>query len=119
MANYVIVAGSSDLGFRDPIFKGCTRPAMFAGVPMIPFLLITGSFMILAVWAFYLLSPYVSLFLGIIYIPICMTMRQITKKDDQRLHQMLMRARMRCRQRTNQALWGAASYSPIRFKLRK
>ncbi len=92
---------------------------MFMGVPTIPFLLVTGSFMILAVWTFYLVSPYVSLFLGIVYVPICITLRQMTKKDDQRLRQVLMRARMRFRHRAGRQLWGAASYSPIRYKRRK
>ncbi|PLX76769.1 MAG: type IV secretion system protein VirB3 [Azoarcus sp.] len=106
-------------GFRDPIFKGCTRPAMFAGVPMIPFMLVTGLFLLLAVWMFYLVSGYVSLLLVIAYITIVITMREITKKDDQRLRQMMMRARMRVRQRAGRLLWGAISYSPIRYKRRK
>lgn len=106
-------------GFRDPIFKGCTRPAMFAGVPMVPFLLVSGLFLVLAVWSFYLLSPYIALLLVFAYVPIYLTMRQITKKDDQRLRQMIMRARMRLRQRGTRKLWGAVSFSPIRYKQRK
>lgn len=92
---------------------------MFAGVPMIPFMLVTGLFLLLAVWMFYLVSGYVSLLLVITYIPIVITMREITKKDDQRLRQMMMRARMRVRQRAGRVLWGAISYSPIRYKRRK
>ncbi len=92
---------------------------MFAGVPMLPFLLVTGVFLLLAVWTFYLVSPYVSLFLFFAYVPIFITLRHITKKDDQRLHQMLMRARMRVRQRAGRALWGSVSFSPIRYKQRK
>jgi type IV secretion system protein VirB3 len=106
------------MGFRDPIFKGCTRPAMFAGVPMLPFLLVTGTFLILTVWTFYLVSGYLSLFLVTVYIPLCVTMRQVTKKDDQRLHQLLKRTQMRFRQISGRALWGAASYAPIRYKKR-
>lgn len=104
--------------YRDPFFKGCTRPAMFAGVPILPMLLVSGVFLLLAVWSFYLLTPYVSLTLGMAYIPILITMRQITKKDDQRLRQMLMRARMRFRHQSGRSLWGATSYSPIRYKKR-
>ena len=91
---------------------------MFAGVPMLPFLLVTGGFLILTVWTYYLVSGYVSLFLVIAYIPVCVTMRQVTKKDDQRLHQLLMRSRMRFRQLSGRALWGAASYAPLRLKKR-
>jgi type IV secretion system protein VirB3 len=92
---------------------------MFAGVPMIPFMLVGGLFLLLAVWTFYLLSPYVSLLLAIAYIPIVITMRQITKKDDQRLRQIMMRLRMRVRQQAGRDTWGAVSFSPIRYKTRK
>ena len=46
-------------GFRDPIFKGCTRPAMLGGVPTIPLILICGLTLLCAVWSFYLVSGYV------------------------------------------------------------
>lgn len=92
---------------------------MIAGVPMIPLMLVTGVFLLLAVWMFYLVSPYITLFLLIAYIPLFITMRQITKKDDQRLRQMMLRLRMRVRQRPGKALWGAVSFSPIRYKRRK
>lgn len=106
------------MSYRDPIFRGCTRPAMFAGVPMVPFLLVSGLFLLLAMWSFYLVSGYVSLLLGMAYVPILVTMRQVTKKDDQRLRQMMMRARMRVRQIAVRARWSAVSYSPIRYKRR-
>lgn len=106
------------MDYRDPIFRGCTRPAMFAGVPMVPFLLVSGLFILLAMWSFYLVSGYVSLFLGMAYVPIVVTMRQVTKKDDQRLRQMMMRARMRVRQMAVRRRWGAVSLSPIRYKRR-
>jgi type IV secretion system protein VirB3 len=106
-------------GFRDPIFKGCTRPAMFVGVPLLPCLLVSGLFLLAAVWTFYIVSPYLALFLFVAYIPIFIAMREITKKDDQRLRQMLMHARMRFRQRAVHQLAGAVSYSPIRYKRRK
>ncbi len=104
---------------RDPIFRGCTRPAMFAGVPMLPFLLVTGAFMIATGWTSYLISTYVSLFLAIAYVPILVTMREVTKKDDQRLRQLLMRAKMRIGQRAGVQHWGAVSYSALRYKRRK
>jgi type IV secretion system protein VirB3 len=107
------------IGFRDPIFRGCTRPAMLVGVPMIPLLVITGTFMLASMWCMYLVSVYVSLFLIIAYVPIVVTMRQITKKDDQRLRQMLLRARMRVRHAAGREFWSAISYSPIRIKKRK
>lgn len=106
-------------GFRDPIFRGCTRPATFAGVPLLPFLLVSGGFVLLSGWTLYLASAYVALFLVMAYIPILVTMREVTKKDDQRLRQLLMRARMRVRQRAGLRGWGAVSYSPLRYKRRE
>lgn len=105
--------------YRDPIFKGCTRPAMLVGVPMIPFLVVTGFFLLTFIWTFYMVSGYVALLLLISYVPLFLTMRAITKKDDQRLRQIMMRARMRVRQIAGRRIWGAVSYSPLRFKKRK
>ncbi len=44
-------------------------------------------------------------------------MRQITKKDDQRLRQMLLRARIRVRH-LNKPYWQAISFTPLRYKKR-
>ena len=90
---------------------------MFLGVPLVPFLITTGVFMVLAMWAFYLLSPYATLILALAYAPVFTVMRIMTKQDDQRLRQVMMRARMRFRH-SNKALWGAISYSPLRYKKR-
>ena len=106
-------------GFRDPIFKGCTRPPMLFGVPMLPLMLVTGFFMLISVWVFYLVSGYLTLVLMMAYFPIYFAMRQVTKKDDQRLRQLMMRARMRFRHSAGRMLWGAISFSPIRYKRRK
>ena len=104
--------------FRDPIFRGCTRPAMLAKVPMVPFLLVTGVFALLAMWSLYLISPYMSLFLVMIYVPVLITLQQITRRDDQRLRQLMLRLRMRLRHTPGRALWGATSFSPLRLKKR-
>ena len=106
-------------GFRDPIFKGCTRPAMLGGVPTVPLILTGGATLLLSVWSFYLFSGYVSLFLVLMDIAAIVTMREITKKDDQRLRQVMMRARMRLPHLASRATWGAISYGPLRFKRRR
>lgn len=102
---------------RHRFFKGCTRPAMFMSVPIVPFLLTTGLFLLLIVWSYYL-QPYLSLVFVLVYIPLVLTMRQMTKKDDQRLRQMLLRIRTRIAQ-ANRNQWGAISFSPISYKKRK
>jgi type IV secretion system protein VirB3 len=104
---------------RDPIFRGCTRPATFAGVPLLPFLLVSGGFLIVTGWTGYLVSAYVALFLVMAYVPILATMREVTKKDDQRLRQLLLRAKMRWCQRAGVRHWSAVSYAPLRYKRRK
>jgi type IV secretion system protein VirB3 len=105
-------------GFDEPIFRGCTRPAMLAHVPMLPFLLLSGVFILLGVWMFYLVSGYVTLFLMLGYVPILVTMRETTKKDDQRLRQLMLRLRMRWRQAGTRRRWGAHTFSPLRHKRR-
>jgi type IV secretion system protein VirB3 len=104
--------------FDEPIFRGCTRPAMLARVPLVPFLLLTGAFILLGVWTFYLVSGYVTLFLVLAYVPILITMRETTRKDDQRLRQLMLQMRMRWRQIGVRRHWGAYTYSPLRYKRR-
>jgi type IV secretion system protein VirB3 len=67
---------------------------------------------------FYIINGYVSLFLCMAYIPLLMAMREVTKKDDQRIRQLMMRVKMRYRQRAARQTWGAISYSPLRYKKR-
>jgi type IV secretion system protein VirB3 len=103
---------------EDPVFKACTRPSMFAGVPMVPFLVISGLFLLVGMWTLLFINFYVPLVLAMIYFPLIAVLRQITKKDDQRLKQLFMRSRMRLRHSAGKALWGAVSYSPISYKRR-
>lgn len=102
---------------RHRFFKGCTRPAMFMGVPLVPFLLVSGAALLAAVWSFYLVSAYLALLIAIACAPIVLAMRLVTKRDDQRLRQLLLRARLRTRH-ANRGRWGAVSYAPLRFKKR-
>ena len=91
---------------------------MFAGVPMLPFLLVSGAFLMLSIWSFYLISGYFSLFLCMAYAAVLIAMREVTKKDDQRLRQLMLRLKMRHRQQAARKAWGAVSYSPLRYKKR-
>ena len=92
---------------------------MLGGVPTIPLILVCGLTLLLSVWSFYLISGYLSLFLVLIAIPVVVTMREMTKHDDQRLRQVLMRARMRLRHRASRRTWGAISYGPLTFTRRR
>jgi len=92
---------------------------MLGGVPIVPLILIGGLTLLVSVWLYYLVSGYVSLGIVLIAIPILLWMRQTTKTDDQRLRQVMMRARMRLRHSPSRATWGAISYGPLCWKTRR
>ncbi len=92
---------------------------MLGGVPIVPLILIGGLTLLLAVWLYYLVSGYVSLGLVSVTIPIVLWMRQTTKTDDQRLRQVMMRARMRLRHGPSRVTWGAISYGPLTWERRR
>jgi type IV secretion system protein VirB3 len=101
---------------RDPVFKGCTRPAMLWGAPLVPFLMVGGSILIPAIWAL-LASPPVGVGIVLLLIPVFVTMRSVTRHDDQRLAQCALCVRMAVRQR-NRRFWGAHAYVPVRVRRR-
>jgi type IV secretion system protein VirB3 len=101
---------------KDPVFKGCTRPAMLWGVPLVAFLLIGGGMLIPAIWAL-LASPPLGVAILFLMIPVFVVMRVITRHDDQRLAQYLLRVRMGFRQ-GNRRVWGVHAYVPVRLKRR-
>lgn len=94
----------------DPVFKGCTRPAMFWGIPIVPFVIAFGTFVLLAVWiSFLCLVPLPVVLLG---------MRQLVRNDDQAFRLLGLKLRFRFANR-NAKFWKAAAYSPIPFAKRK
>ncbi len=103
--------------FPDPVFRGCTRPPMFLGVPMIPVILVTGLAIIGAMLGLFV-SPYIAVAVVTVYVPIYAWMRVVTKADDQRLNQLILRLRMRARMQASRRHWGALTYVPIAFKKR-
>jgi type IV secretion system protein VirB3 len=101
---------------KDPVFKGATRPAMIWGVPLVAFLMVGGGMLIPAIWAL-LASPPFGVAILFLMIPVFVMMRVITRHDDQRLAQYLLRGRMVLRQ-GNRRLWGGHAYVPVRLKRR-
>ncbi|WP_321968299.1 VirB3 family type IV secretion system protein [Burkholderia cepacia] len=101
---------------KDPVFKGCTRPAMLWSVPLVPFLMVGGGMLIPAIWAL-LVSPPLGVGLLFLMIPVFVAMRVITRRDDQRLAQYALRLRMALRQ-GNRRFWGAHAYMPVQLKRR-
>jgi type IV secretion system protein VirB3 len=75
----------------DQIFKGATRPPMKLGIPLFPMMatLIPGA--ICATWGFFIFGPWVGTIIIIVLIMVLVYMREVTKKDDQRLLQAMKR----------------------------
>jgi len=91
---------------------------MLVGVPILAMVVTTGVFGLAIVWSFFLLSGYLALAIGLFYFPVLFAMKFATKKDDQGLRQMVLRARLRLRHLAGKSHWGAISFSPIRYKKR-
>jgi type IV secretion system protein VirB3 len=97
---------------RDPLFKGCTRPAMMFGVPLVPLAAVTVVVILLAVWT--------TILLVFLLLPIILTMRQITKSDDQQFRLLGLKLLFRgVNYNRNAKFWKASAYSPFAFKKRK
>lgn len=103
----------------DPLFKGCTRPAMLVGVPLIPMIVVCIAIFVPGMWILLFFGP-IGLVLILGVLPGCIGwMREVTKKDDYRLEQLILRGSLRIRQ-ANSALWGKgiAVYSPVQYRRR-
>lgn len=95
--------------FRDAIYKGCTRPAMKFGVPVVPLMVVC-----IAVAIFAQLTTLLAL--GLI-VPIVLVMGQVTRTDDQKYR--LLWLRFYCRvvhMNRNASLWQASTYAPNKYR---
>lgn len=111
---------SQKLTAIDPLFKGCTRPSMLMGVPMVPLIVVCLLIFLPGMWALLLIGPGLGLSVIFGVLPVCVwSMREVTKKDDYRLEQLILRLSLRMRQ-VNTSLWGrgVAAYSPIQYRRR-
>jgi type IV secretion system protein VirB3 len=85
------------------------------GVPMLPFVIVTGVAMLIVMWGVNLFGVIAFFPAVIVYLPLMSWMRFVTTKDDQRLRQVLLRVRLGAVPRTK--VWGGArSYAlvPVR-----
>ena len=93
---------------RNVLFRGCTRPAMFLGVPYLPFFMAAGGCLLLAMYfnlLFLLLMPIV-----------IMVMRQMARQDEMifRLLGLNWRFQFKARNRTEHS--GALVFSPHDYR---
>lgn len=94
---------------RDPLFKGCTRPAMVFGVPIIPFFIVVFGMGFVSILTTVLLN---FLTIGLVYV-----MRIIVKNDDQRFRILGLWLSFRV-QDMNRGFWKSSAYSPVLYKKR-
>ena len=96
---------------QDVIYKGCTRPPLLWGVPLMPLVMILMPGMLVGIVGLAYFLP-LSLLALLVSTSAWVWMRAVTKKDDQRLLQIFLRLRLRSRQK-NTRHWGCAAYAPI------
>jgi type IV secretion system protein VirB3 len=99
----------------EPIYKGATRPAMKFGIPLVPLVSLIGAGMLVSMWGGALLSWWVVGGVSFAICPALAWMRFVTRKDDQRFHQLFVAARLHLNDR-NHRFWHARSYSPTLFR---
>jgi type IV secretory pathway VirB3-like protein len=98
--------------YFDPIYKGSTAPSTAFGVPLIPFILGTLVFAQLAVLGLFIFGFHVTIVCAILYGFALVWAQKVSRNDDQRLLQLLMKMRMRGPQLATRRYWGAVSFSP-------
>ncbi len=84
---------------------------------MVPVILVTGSTLLTAMLGLFI-SPFISVAAVTVFVPLYAWMRAVTKTDDQRLQQLLLRLRLRTRLQGTRRAWGALTYIPLTLKRR-
>ena len=85
---------------KNALFRGCTRPAMFMGVPYVPFFMGAGGCFLLAVYTNFL---YLLLLPVVIFV-----MRQMARRDEMIFRLLGLRLQFRTRVRNlgeNDGMW--------------
>jgi type IV secretion system protein VirB3 len=90
---------------KDVLFRGCTRPAMFLGVPYVPFFVGAGACLLLAV--------YVNLLLLVLMPLVILAMRQMARRDEMVFRLLGLRWQFRVRVRNRELRGGDWSFAPI------
>jgi type IV secretion system protein VirB3 len=100
---------------RETIYKGATRPPMLLGVPFIPCILVCGTSALVAMWGGVLVSRWIALGAALTAAAVMLWLRYMSRKDDQRLHQVILQLRLR-RKAANGRLWRCRSYSALAWR---
>ena len=93
---------------KNALFRGCTRPPMFMGVPYLPFFIGAGSCLLLAMYTnliFLVLMPFV-----------IFVMRQMAKRDEMIFRLLGLRLQFRTRVRNLKEHGGMWVFTPNSYR---
>lgn len=96
----------SDVPLSDPVAKGCTRPAMKFGVPILPLMTVIA----VVVW----IATVTHILFVVLLVPLVLAMGQVTRTDDQAYRLLGLKLLFRM-QDANRAFWRSTTYSPFAF----
>lgn len=95
---------------KDVLFRGCTRPPMFMGVPYVPFFIGAGSCLLLAM--------YFNMFLLLLIPPVIFVMRQMARRDEMIFRLLGLRWQFKWRVRNLKHHGGMWVFTPNQYRLR-
>ncbi|MBB3228348.1 type IV secretion system protein VirB3 [Luteibacter sp. Sphag1AF] len=93
---------------KDTLFRGCTRPAMFLGVPQMPFFIGAGFWLIAAM--------YLNMLFLIGIPPTIFVMRQMARRDEMIFRLLGLRLQFRLRTRNIAAHGGIWAFTPNAYR---
>jgi len=93
---------------KNALFRGCTRPAMFMGVPYIPFFAGAGACLLLAL--------YFNMFFLLLALPVIFVMRQMARRDEMIFRLLGLRWQFKVRARNLQHHSGMWVFSPNDYR---
>ncbi|MFZ5657862.1 MAG: type IV secretion system protein VirB3 [Pseudomonadota bacterium] len=93
---------------KNVLFRGCTRPAMFLGVPYVPFFLGAGSCLLLAF--------YIDMFCLLLLPPVIFVMRQMARRDEMIFRLLGLRWQFRTRIRNVEQHGGMWVFTPNSYR---
>src|SRR5690606_21728061 len=89
---------------KDVLFRGCTRPAMFMGVPYVPFAIAAGACL--------LMTFYFDMFFLLLLPVVIFVMRQMARRDEMIFRLLGLRWRFRLQGRNLKRHGGMWVFSP-------
>jgi type IV secretion system protein VirB3 len=90
------------------MFRGCTRPPMFMGVPYVPFFMGAGGCFMLAI--------YFNFYYLFLIPPVIFTMRMMAKRDEMIFRLLGLRLQFRAKMRNLQQNEGMWVFTPNSYR---